>query len=77
MYVFPWKVTIVNKFLRLSACKTTQVVYLLDGGYTDICCHGFEHCFPGMERLRIPFEILRLALRQILSHESCDNLLVY
>ena len=45
--MFPLSI-IVNKFLRLSACKTTQVVYLLDGGYADVCYHGFERCFPGV-----------------------------
>ena len=68
---------IVNKLLRFSACKTTQVVYLLDGGYADVCYHGFERCFSGVEKRGVSFENVRLAFRQILLGESHDNLLVY
>ena len=74
--MFPFLI-IVNKFLRLSACKTTQVVYLLDGGYADIRYHGLKRSFPRVKKRGVPAKNVRVAFRQILMRESGDNLLVY
>ena len=74
--MFPFLI-IVDKFLRLSACKTTQVVYLLDGGYADVSYHGFKRCFPRVKKRGVPAKNVRVAFRQILTRESGNNLLVY
>ena len=74
--MFPFSI-IVNKFLRLSACKTTQLVYVLDGGYADVRYHGFKRCFSRVKKRGVPAKNVRVAFRQILTREPGDNLLVY
>ena len=54
-----------------------QVVYLLDGGYTDVRYHGLKRCFPRVKKHGVPAKNVRVAFRQIFTRESGDNLLVY
>ena len=64
---------IASKVLRLSACKTMQVVYLLDRGYADVRYYGLKRCFPWVKKLGFPAKNVRVAFRRIFTCESGNN----